>query len=119
MTNYDRMLIEGREEDVKVIGTDDHYAAVRNLVLLSGRFLDWSDVSLREKVALLTERLARRLYGSPQSATGQVLPRFWLSRFSGGPAARGPPVSVPGTATRSRSAAWRSAAHAVRPGSPW
>lgn len=73
MTNYDRMLIEGREEDVKVIGTDDHYAAVRNLVLLSGRFLDWSDVSLREKVALLTERLARRLYGSPQSATGQVL----------------------------------------------
>ncbi|HSB16264.1 MAG TPA: ABC transporter permease [Bryobacteraceae bacterium] len=73
MTNYDRMLIEGREEDVKVIGTDEHYAAVRNLVLLSGRFLDWSDVSLREKVAMLTERLARRLYGSPQSAVGQVL----------------------------------------------
>jgi putative ABC transport system permease protein len=73
MTNYDRMLIEGREEDVKVIGTDEHYAAVRNLVRLSGRFLDWSDVSLREKVAMLTERLARRLYGSPQSAVGQVL----------------------------------------------
>jgi putative ABC transport system permease protein len=73
MTNYDRMLIEGREEDVKVIGTDEYYSAVRNLVLLSGRFLDWSDVSLREKVAMLTERLARRLYGSPQAAIGQIL----------------------------------------------
>ncbi len=73
MTNYDRMLIEGREEDVKVIGTDEHYPAVRNLVLLSGRFLDWSDVALREKVAMLTERLAQRLYGSPQAAVGQIL----------------------------------------------
>ncbi|MEN6608306.1 MAG: ABC transporter permease [Bryobacteraceae bacterium] len=73
MTNYDRMLIEGREEDVKVIGTDEHYPAVRNLVLLSGRFLDWSDVALREKVAMLTERLAQRLYGSQQAAAGQVL----------------------------------------------
>ncbi len=73
MTNYDRMLIEGREEDVKVIGTDEHYPAVRNLVLLSGRFLDWSDVALREKVAMLTERLAQRLYGSQQAAAGQIL----------------------------------------------
>jgi putative ABC transport system permease protein len=73
MTNYDRMLIGGREQDVAVIGSDEHYAAVRNLVLLAGRFLDPSDVTLRQKVALLTETLARRLYGHPQAATGQVL----------------------------------------------
>ncbi|MCC7175784.1 MAG: ABC transporter permease [Bryobacterales bacterium] len=73
MTQFDRMLIGGREEDIKVIGSDEHYPRVRNLVLLSGRFLDWSDVSLRHKVALLTEKLAQRLYGSQYAATGRVL----------------------------------------------
>ncbi len=73
MTHYDRMLIEGREEDVAVIGSDDHYAPVRNLVLLAGRFLDPSDVALRQKVALLTERLAERLYGSQTAAVGRVI----------------------------------------------
>ncbi len=73
MTQYDRMLIDGREEDVKVIGSDEAYAAVRNLVLLRGRFLDWSDVSLRQKVALLTEKLAQRLYGSQSAAIGQTI----------------------------------------------
>jgi putative ABC transport system permease protein len=73
MTIFDRMLIEGREQDVKVIGSDEHYAAVRNLVLLSGRFLDWSDVSLRKRAAMLTERMAIRLYGSAAAAAGQTL----------------------------------------------
>jgi len=73
MTQFDRMLIGGREEDVKVIGSDEAYPAVRNLVLLSGRFLDWSDVSLRQKAALLTEKLAQRLYGSQSGSVGQVL----------------------------------------------
>ena len=73
LTNYDRMLIAGREEDVKVIGSDEHYHVVRNLTKLSGRFLDASDITLRQKVALLTERLARRLYGSQPASVGQVL----------------------------------------------
>src|SRR5687768_5597978 len=73
ITNYDRVLIEGREEDVAVIGSDEHYALVRNLVLLAGRFLDPSDIALRQKVALLTERLAQRLYGSAQGAVGRVI----------------------------------------------
>jgi putative ABC transport system permease protein len=73
ITNYDRILIEGREEDIAVIGSDEHYPRVRNLVLLAGRFLDPSDVALRQKVALLTERLAFRLYGSQPAAIGQVL----------------------------------------------
>ena len=73
MTQFDRMLIGGREEDVKVIGSDEYYHSVRNLVPLAGRFMDWSDVTLRQKVALLTEKLARRLYGSQQAGIGQVL----------------------------------------------
>lgn len=73
MTNYDRIVINGREQDVAVIGSDEHYQPVRNLVLLSGRFLDSSDVALRQKVALLTEALAKRLFGSQQAAIGQVV----------------------------------------------
>jgi putative ABC transport system permease protein len=73
MTNYDRMMIQGKEEDVRVIGSDDQYAPVRNLVLLAGRFMDSSDVSLRQKVAMLTEKLAKRLYGSQTSAIGQMI----------------------------------------------
>ncbi|MGD0617460.1 MAG: ABC transporter permease, partial [Bryobacteraceae bacterium] len=73
MTTFDSMLIEGKEKDVKIIGSDDQYASVRNLKLLAGRFLDQNDVLLRQKVALLTEKLAIRLYGSQPSAIGQTI----------------------------------------------
>ncbi|MCC6537157.1 MAG: ABC transporter permease [Bryobacterales bacterium] len=78
MTNFDRLVIQGREEDVKVIGSDDHYARVRNLVLLAGRFMDASDVTLRQRVVLLTDRLATRLYGSRTAALGQVMKLYGL-----------------------------------------
>jgi putative ABC transport system permease protein len=73
MTNYDRMVIAGREQDVAVLGSDDQYAPVRNHVLLAGRFLDGNDIALRQKVAVLTKRLAERLYSTPQNAIGEVL----------------------------------------------
>jgi putative ABC transport system permease protein len=73
MTNYDRMLIGGREEDVAVIGSDHQYKDVRNLAITAGRFMDQNDVAMRGKVAMLTEKLARRLYGSLPSAIGQTL----------------------------------------------
>jgi putative ABC transport system permease protein len=73
ITQYDRMIIGGREQDIKVIGSDEYYPSVRNLVPLAGRFMDWSDVSLRQKVALLTEKLATRLYGGQRASIGQVL----------------------------------------------
>ncbi len=78
MTNFDRMVIDGREQDIKVIGSDEHYAAVRNLVCLSGRFMDSSDVSTRQKVALLTDKLATRLYGSHEAAIGRIIKVFAL-----------------------------------------
>ena len=73
MTNYDRMLIRGKEEDVKVIGSDQDYQSVRNLVVTSGRFMVEADVSLRQRVALLTDKLAERLFGSRNSAVGQII----------------------------------------------
>jgi len=78
MTNFDRMLINGKERDVKVIGTDEAYQPVRNIVSSSGRFLDSSDVALRSRVALLTDKLAARLYGTRNAALHQVIKLFGL-----------------------------------------
>lgn len=73
MTNYDALFINGKEERLLVIGSDEYYKPVRNLVVLSGRFLETSDVALRQKVCLMTEKLARRIYGSPGGAPGNTI----------------------------------------------
>ncbi|HVP45974.1 MAG TPA: ABC transporter permease [Bryobacteraceae bacterium] len=73
MNTYDRMRINGKDQDIQVIGTDEFYKPVRNMIVLSGRFLDSSDVALRQKVCLLTEKLAQRLYGSTSAALGSVI----------------------------------------------
>src|SRR5664279_1288361 len=78
MSNFDQVLIGGKQQDVKVNGTDEDYVAVRNLVISSGRFLDAGDVSRREKVALLTDHLAQRMYGSPAAALGQITRLYGL-----------------------------------------
>ncbi len=72
-SSFDHIVIGGREEDIQVNGSDEEYQRVRNLIVVSGRFLDSSDVALRQKVALLTAKLANRLYGSPQAAIGQMV----------------------------------------------
>ncbi len=73
MVNYDRIRVGGRDEDIAVVGSDDEYPKVRNLVLLAGRFVDSNDVAFRSKVAMLTEKLAKRLYGSQYAAVGQQI----------------------------------------------
>ena len=78
MSNTDQILIGGRQQDVKIIGSDQYYRNVRNLVILAGRSLDGSDVEMRGRVALLTEKLALRLYGSQSGAIGQTLKIYSL-----------------------------------------
>jgi putative ABC transport system permease protein len=78
MTNFDQMLIAGKAQDVKVIGTDEDYAEVRSIVISNGRFLDQSDVAQRQKVALLTDQLADRMYGSRAGAINQVIRLYGL-----------------------------------------
>jgi putative ABC transport system permease protein len=73
MNNFDRMVIQNKEQDVLIVGSDQYYRPVRNLVVLSGRFLDSGDVALRQKVALLTDKLAVRLFGGQQAAVGRVI----------------------------------------------
>jgi putative ABC transport system permease protein len=81
MSSSDRILIQGRQQDVTVIGSDQYYQPVRNLIVVSGRFLDASDVTVRSKVTLLTDKLARKMYGTPEAAVGQVMKLYGL-RFT-------------------------------------
>src|SRR5258708_15340388 len=78
MSNFDRILIGGKEQDVKVIGTDQDYQPVRNIVISSGRFLDENDVILRSKTALLTDQLATRMFGGRAAALSQVVKIYGL-----------------------------------------
>ena len=48
MNNFDRMIIEGREEDVAIIGSDEYYPQVRNLDRLAGR-MGMSERTLRRR----------------------------------------------------------------------
>ena len=78
MSDFTSIVIDGRLRDVKIIGSDEQYAKVRNLVQLSGRPLDASDVQFRQRVALLTDWLALKLYGSQSAAVGQPLKLYGL-----------------------------------------
>ena len=73
MISQDNMRIDGREEDIGIIGADEYYPTVRGLERLAGRFLDAGDVAMRTRVAMLNEKLARRLFGSPSQAVGQIV----------------------------------------------
>jgi hypothetical protein len=78
MSNFDRILIGGKEQDVKVIGTDQDYQAVRNIVISSGRFLDDTDLTMRAKAGLLTDQLATRMFGGRAAALSQTIKLYGL-----------------------------------------
>jgi putative ABC transport system permease protein len=71
---HDRIAVPGgKERDVSVLGVSWEYMFVRNLVILSGRFFDDSDTQARNKVAVITQKLAQTLYGSESAAIGNQL----------------------------------------------
>src|SRR5215475_5805982 len=78
MSNFDQILIGGKVQDVKVLGTDEAYQPVRNIVVSTGRFLDRNDVEQRSHVVLLTEKLAERMYGSIGAALRQTIKLYGL-----------------------------------------
>src|SRR5258706_8327483 len=62
---------DGKQQDILVLGVFPQYKTVRNLKVLSGRFFDEQDQQARNKVGVVTEKLARKLYGSPEAAVGK------------------------------------------------
>jgi putative ABC transport system permease protein len=73
MTSHDQIVVNGKIRELTVNGVDEEYPVVRPLVILSGRALDASDVALRGRVAMLTEKLAVRIFGSREAAIGQTI----------------------------------------------
>lgn len=63
----------GKQTDILVLGVAPEYRRVRNLVVLAGRFFDEEDTSGRNKVGVITEKLAQKLFGSSSAAVGQVI----------------------------------------------
>jgi putative ABC transport system permease protein len=69
----DRIVVNGKVREVNIDGVDQYYARVRNIVILRGRSFDESDITLRERVAMLTDKLAIRIFGSQDNAIGQTI----------------------------------------------
>ncbi len=70
----DRVAVgSGKERDILVLGVFPEYLKVRSLVVLSGRFFDAQDEQARNKVGVITQKLAEKVYGSPGNAVGKVL----------------------------------------------
>ena len=71
---HDRITVPGgKERDILVLGVSWEYLHVRNLDVLWGRFFDDSDTQARNKVAVITQKLAVTLYGAPDAAVGQQI----------------------------------------------
>ncbi len=71
---HDRVTVPGgKERDILVLGVAPDYRWVRNLDVITGRFFDDDDSVARNKVAVITQKLAVTLYGSTDAAVGQDL----------------------------------------------
>ncbi|MGC2112571.1 MAG: ABC transporter permease [Candidatus Korobacteraceae bacterium] len=69
---HDRIAVPGgKERDILALGVSWQYFYVRNLEVMSGRFFDDADTQARNKVAVITQKLATTLFGSPEAAVGQ------------------------------------------------
>ena len=73
MGAWDRLFIDGRPRQIRVLGSNEEYRVVRNLEIPAGRFFDASDIAGRVKVCLLTESLALKLFRSPGQAIGEAI----------------------------------------------
>src|ERR1051325_4894829 len=56
------LVLEHRQRDIRLIGTDPDFRIIRNLKVLNGRFFDAEDDRLRNKVCLVTPALAQMLF---------------------------------------------------------
>jgi len=63
----------GKERDILVLGVSAEYYWVRNLETITGRFLEENDIQTRGKVAVMTQALAKDMYGTADNALGQTI----------------------------------------------
>ena len=71
---HQRMVVgSGKEQDILVLGVAPQYQQVRRIIATAGRFFDEADSRFTNKVALITDSLARRQFGSLDLALGQTI----------------------------------------------
>ena len=63
----------GKEGDIQVLGVSPEHQTVRNLIVVAGRFFDNDDLVSRTHVAVVTQKLAEKLWGSADAAVGQIV----------------------------------------------
>ncbi len=66
----DRIVFDGQERQVAVLGSNTDYRIVRRLSLPAGRFFDEEELVTRQKICLITADLAQRLFGGGRNALG-------------------------------------------------
>ncbi len=66
------VVAEGVERTVTLIGVTQGYQEIRRLLILRGRYFDFTDMEQRDKVCLVTKRLAARLFGQ-ESPIGRTV----------------------------------------------
>ncbi len=66
-------LGSGKEQEILVLGVGSQYESVRRMVVSAGRFFDEQDSQSGNKVALITDKLARSKFGSLDAALGQPI----------------------------------------------
>jgi putative ABC transport system permease protein len=73
LDSHDRISFGGGVvKDTLVLGVSPQYRDVRNLIVLTGRFLDDEDESAHIKCAVVTVPFAREMFGSSDAAIGQT-----------------------------------------------
>lgn len=71
---HQRMVVgSGKEREILVLGVNDQYQPVRRIIVSAGRFFDHQDSQSGNKVALVTESLARNQFGTLDAALGQTV----------------------------------------------
>jgi len=63
----------GEEKSVQILGVFPEYLRVRNLKIPAGRFFDREDSAAHNKVGVITEKMAKTVYGSNEAAIGKII----------------------------------------------
>ncbi|QJB56022.1 ABC transporter permease [Pseudodesulfovibrio sp. zrk46] len=69
----------GNAVTAKIMASWPNYQVIRNFFPENGRFFDWEDVEERNKVCVLGQKIAERLFGSADAAIGETVYLFRAS----------------------------------------
>jgi putative ABC transport system permease protein len=66
-------VLAGRLIHARLVGVTEEFQTIRNLRITSGRYFDAEDFSSRDRVCLVTDRIAQRVFEQKAAAIGNTL----------------------------------------------